>query len=297
MTTGLVIDCMTDENKWEKGRVISRAGKVGGKYGNLWNVENLMNGDIEQWNLNESNWKLHVEKDNHEVFLENKEIKEKKDEEIKKAKNVEIEKWKEEGVYEEANDEGQEKVSTTWVISEKMKDEKLVVKARLVARGYEEEKSSIRADSPTCMKNSVRIMLGIVAGKGWIIRSLDVKAAFLQGNAIDRDLYLKPPSEFRVKGKIWRLKKVVYGLCDASRSWYLKVVDVLTELGMKVGNFEEAMFTFKTNSLEGLIIIHVDDMLYAGTDKFQETVMVPLKKRLKISRDDVGAFKYLGINV
>ena len=133
-----------------------------------------------------------------------------------------------------------------------------------MARGYEESKKDIRSDSPTCMKDSVRMRLAIAAGKGWKIKSLGVKAAFLQGKAIERELFLKPPIDFRKKGKIWKLNKVVYGLCDASRSWYLKVVEVLTELGMKIASSDKAVFTYKEENLEGMVIVHVDDMLYVG---------------------------------
>ena len=188
-------------------------------------------------------------------------------------------------------------MSTTWVITEKKKNNEVNTKARLVARGYEESKESIRSDSPTCMRNSIRMLLGIAAGKDWKIRSLDVKAAFLQGKSIERDLYLVPPAEFRTKNKLWKLKKVVYGLCDASRSWYLKVVEVLTELGMEVGKLDKALFTFKDQGLEGMIIVHVDDMLYVGTSKFLQRIMEPFKERLQTSRDDSVAFKYLGVNI
>ena len=141
------------------------------------------------------------------------------------------------------------------------------------------------------------MMLGIAAGKRWRIQSLDVKAAFLQGKTIERDLFLQAPVEFRKKGKLWKLNKVVYGLYDASRSWYLKVVELLTDLGMKVGRFDKALFTFKTKSLQGIILVHVDDILYVGTKLFMEKVMGPFKTKLKISKDDSVAFRYLGVNI
>ena len=68
-----------------------------------------------------------------------------------------------------------------------------VIKARLVARGFEEENlNEIRKDSPTCSKENLRIVLAIISSHQWQASSLDVKSALLQGNQIDRDLYLKP---------------------------------------------------------------------------------------------------------
>ena len=46
-------------------------------------------------------------------------------------------------------------VSTRWVVTEKYEDGEKVVKARLVARGFEEtDLKDIRKDSPTCGKDS-----------------------------------------------------------------------------------------------------------------------------------------------
>ena len=49
----------------------------------------------------------------------------------------------------------------------------------------------------------------------WKYHSIDIKSAYLQGNTIQRKIFLKPPKEYD-EGKLWRLKKTVYGLCDAA---------------------------------------------------------------------------------
>ena len=221
---GLTIDYKNDRNEWQVGEVLSRAGKVGGKYTNCWNVKNLISGRVQVLDLKkmESRWRTHDRNENttemlylndksHTIMMVSDEMEKEKLERLCTAKQNEMEKWQEEGVYQEVRDIGQDKISTTWVITEKMKDDKIVTKARLVARGYEEDKSSIRADSPTCMKDSVRVMLSIAAGKGWKIRSLDVKAAFLQGKTIEREVFLQPPVEFRQKGVLWKLKQSCVG--------------------------------------------------------------------------------------
>ena len=83
-----------------------------------------------------------------------------------------------------------------------------MLKARLVARGLEEYTNELRKDSPTCAKESVRVTLAIAMAQNWECHSIDVKAAYLQGYQIDRDVYLNPPPEFR-NGKVWKLKKTV----------------------------------------------------------------------------------------
>ena len=127
---------------------------------------------------------------------------------IMATKVREIEKWKKEAVFEEVEHDEQECMTTTWVITPKMDGDKVVTKARLVARGYEEQ-VDVRADSPTCVKDNIRVLLSVAVAKGWKICSLDVKAAFLQGKEIDRLLFLKPPKKFKKENVFWKLKKVV----------------------------------------------------------------------------------------
>ena len=106
-------------------------------------------------------------------------------------------------------DEGQHYVSCRWVLSSKVVNGKSVTKARLVARGFEDSGISGRpTDSPTCSKESVRMMLSILASKRWKCRMLDVKTAFLQGNPLDRNIYIKPPRE---AGKLLNLTSVYMG--------------------------------------------------------------------------------------
>ena len=46
----------------------------------------------------------------------------------------------------------QQAVSSTWVTKEKINNGKKVIKARLPARGFEEDSSNILKDSLTCTK-------------------------------------------------------------------------------------------------------------------------------------------------
>ncbi len=93
----------------------------------------------------------------------------------------------------------------------------------------------------------------------WTPHTIDIKAAYLQGQQISRDVCLQPPPEFFC-GKVWKLKKTVYGLNDAARAWYETVKKELVRLGMRQSKYEPAMFVFTKNSvLEGIVCLHVDD--------------------------------------
>ena len=150
-------------------------------------------------------------------------------EEVMCAKEKEIQNWKDNEVYDKVEDVGQESLSVRWLVM-KLKGGQPVVKARRVRRGYEEDTKGLRKDSPTCSREAVRLALSLTLAMGWTCHSLDIKAVYLQGNEISREVYLRPPPEF-ADGQLWKLRKTVYGLCDAARHWYLRVRDQLTNIG------------------------------------------------------------------
>ena len=139
----------------------------------------------------------------------------------------------------------QQGISVHWVVTEKLKGGEMVTKARLVARGFEEDSSGSRKDTLTCAKETVRIVLPNASTKTWMCHLLDVKASYLQGNSIERDVFLRLPEEFYC-GKLSKLNKTVYGLCDAARAWCLRVKDEIIKLGVKLSSYDSALFSCKS---------------------------------------------------
>ena len=215
---------------------------------------------------------------------------------MKIAKQDELQNWKENKVYTQVFDQGQPRISTMWIGTEK----EGVAKARLVAKGYQDKSAdSIRSDSPTCSKEGLRIVLGIIASYGWTCRSMDIKTAFLQSKPIERVVFVEPPPEAKVpSGHIWKLLKCVYGLTDASRSWYLTVKNQLNKLGAVASKLDEAIYTWHfEGKLHGIIATHVDDFCFAGSKMFQTSVIDKIYKIFKVKSEEVNEFRYLGLDV
>ena len=159
--------------------------------------------------------------------------------EIQEAKKKEIEKLEGFGAFKPVqmsslSEQKAKMIATTWTVVHKphANEGKGMYKARLCARGDREEEL-FRTDSPTCSKGSLRLGLTIAASKKWKLYSLDFTSAFVQGQDIERELYLLPPPEFRKEnpGVVWRVVKRVYGLKDTPRGWWLEVDSALKELG------------------------------------------------------------------
>ena len=168
------------------------------------------------------------------------------------------------------------------------------MKARLTARGFEEDVVSA-VDSPTIGKNCVRILLAMAASKHWTIKSTDVKSAFLQGQELQRDVYLQPPKEACTsKEDIWKLRRCLYGLNDAARQFYLSLSEELIKLGAEKSQLDPSLFAFYSKKgLEGLLVSHVDDFLHAGEQSFENT-MDKLCMRFSAGSKETRTFKYTG---
>ena len=211
------------------------------------------------------------------------------------AKQEEMQKWIDMGTYVEVCDSGQPRISTRWVCTEKVKGNDIILKARLVARGFEENTNELRKDSPTCQKESLRCFLSVLASHQWKLCSIDIKSAYLQGIPINRELYIQPPKEAQTD-KIWHLKKCPYGLADAGRHWHIRVKEELLQLGGQPLALDQSVFVWHEDGIcVGVMVIHVDDFIYGGTDTFQERVVCRFRKVFQVGSEESVSMKYIGV--
>ena len=282
---------MVENNEKVNIIILSRAGKATGKYRTCFNIRDESNNTTGWIDVNKDIYNWRIVRDTEEVMITCS------NDECMKAKRAEMKNWIDNDVFEEVENQGQKAISTRWIITQKIKSGTQVIKARLVARGFEEELIDVPIDSPTCSKEAFRLALSIVSAKKWDCHALDVKFAFLQGHPINRDVFILPPGEF-CNGYLWKLKKTVYGLNDAARAWYERVKQELITLGMLMCGLEPALFFWHNNgSLEGIICIHVDDLYWSGSNVFKISVMSKLEKLFLIGSEERNCFRYLGVTI
>ena len=280
-----------DTGQLEEWSVVSLAGKRSSKHwADSYNIQDLQTGDRGWVNLRDYRNIERIE-DEEEILLGFE------DKNVIEAKEKELQSWKENNVYEEVENVGQKAISTRWIVTEKIRGGEKVCKARLVARGFEEEMAEWEKDAPTCNAETLKFCLAVMKLKKWTCYTLDVKTAYLQGDEIQREVYLKPPSEGGWNG-LWKLKKTVYGLKDAAKAWYNKVVKVVDELGGVRSRLEPNIFFWKKASkVYGILCTHVDDFCYGGTESFLEETIGRLREKLKVGEQESKRFKYIGVMV
>ena len=98
--------------------------------------------------------------------------------------------------------------------------------------------------------------------------------------------------------KLWKLQKVIYGLSNASGAWYLRVNDEFIKLGVAVSEYDKRFYIRTQNSiLQGIILVHVDNFVWAGSKSFTSNVINSIKSTFKVSKENNAAFEYIGINL
>ena len=129
-------------------------------------------------------------------------------------------------------------VKGRWVLTvKKDKDGKfLKCKARWVLKGFQDkQKDSQQTDSPAASRSGFRCATQQAANLGWDLYHMDLKTAFLQGEAYDetRDIICEIPEECGYPPHIGaRMKKSAYGLNHAPRRWWQVVDKALLSYGL-----------------------------------------------------------------
>ena len=290
-------------------KVLDRAGKSTGKYKNSYNVEYKAPENLEGTHAyidldRVTNFKIviNISEDvpaTTESIIE--EIFETKDMDFSEAKMVELQSWKTNEVYDEVPYENQKCISVRWVCRVKSCENGYIYpKARLVVRGFEKDNQNLNKKSPICSNDPFRVINAIVAQKQWKLNTIDIKTAFLQGEELDSEVYLYPPKE-AYTNRIWKLKKCVYVLADASLKWYGRVESFLLQNKGKMSVADPAVFYWHNGTeLLGIICVHVDDFRWAGVADVADSendIVNNLRLTFKIGKGETESFKYIGLGI
>ena len=168
--------------------------------------------------------------------------------------------------------EGVNPIGCKWVYKKKIGVDGQVetYKARLVAKGFR-QKQGIDYDeifSPVAMLKSIRIMLAIAAYYDYEIWQMDVKTAFLNG-FLEEEVYMSQPEGFVSNDRpnlVCRLKKSIYGLKQASRSWNIRFDVTIKEFGFIKNVDEPCVYKKTSGSALVFLVLYVDDILLIGND-------------------------------
>lgn len=170
-------------------------------------------------------------------------------------------------------------------------------KARLVARGDLQRAGEDYRETyaPVVKLVSLRILLTWTKLRGLHLKHWDVVSAFLHGD-IDVEIYMRQPEGFDDgSGRVCKLKKALYGLCQAARQFYVRLDSILQEVGFVRLSGDWAIWLAEDDS-GAFIAGHVDDMAVGGKVDQLSTLKSAISKHIELK--DLGDLRvYLSISI
>ena len=171
----------------------------------------------------------------------------------------------------------------------------------MVAKGYVQQQGINYEEvfAPVARIETIRLLINLAASHGWEIHHLDVKTAFLHGG-LKETVYVTQPEGFEVngsEGKVYKLKKALYGFKQAPRAWNYKLNKILLSLKFERCLKEPSVFRRAVNGKLLIIAVYVDDLFVTGIN-LKQIEEFKIEIAMKFEMSDLGRLTYyLGIEV
>jgi hypothetical protein len=177
-------------------------------------------------------------------------------------------------------------------------------KARLVAQGFSQRPGwdYVESFAPTIRLSVVCALFALAAADDLECDSIDITTAFLNGY-LEEEIYMKPPEgyeQYSTDGRLLYclLLKALYGLKQGGRQWYLKLSEVMKEIGFRKVRSEPCVYIWE-DSTGGKVVVptYVDDCYIIGKSKNGiQHIKAQLRKRFKL-RDLGPSSWFLGVDI
>ena len=130
-------------------------------------------------------------------------------------------------------------------------------------RGFQDkQRFDQQTDSPTGTRPGFRLVCQLAASESWHVGHIDLKTAFLQGEDYDvsRDVVCQLPPEAGLPHYMAaRLKKAAYGMNDAPRRWWNRLVKSLRQYGLVPTRADRCVYVmYGPASRSTAIAVHKD---------------------------------------
>ena len=214
-------------------------------------------------------------------------------------------------------------LASRWLTEWKRKEGVLIVKDRLVLKGFmEQNQKSLQTSSPTATRMGHRVVTQTSADEGWDIEGLDISTAFLQGFSFSQlppgttrqpCAFSPPEGVFKLLASlsdIWReaaenphlylyeVHKSVYGLKDAPLMWFIAINDFLKKYGLVNCSHDQCLYKLQSQGkLVMILSLHVDDTLSTGQKPELDRLHIALEARFGKVKREINSFRHFGVDV
>ncbi|CAI7865611.1 unnamed protein product [Closterium sp. NIES-53] len=203
--------------------------------------------------------------------------------------------------WKKAMEKGRKAITSKWLFKIKSDADSKIerYKSRLLAKGYQQNEKVEYKEmfAPMVKPTTLRTLLAGATIKRWVVKQMDVTTAFLNG-ILEEEIFMAQPEGFDDGcGRVWKLKKTLYRLNQAPRQWYLKLREVLEEIGFTPSSADHSLFMLGEGEQRSFMVVYVDDILiFSPSSDLVKEVMLKLQDKLKCKALGDVSF-YLGLHI
>jgi hypothetical protein len=142
---------------------------------------------------------------------------------------------------------------------------------------------------------TICVVLSLAVSRGWNLRQLDVRNAFLHGS-LEEEVYMRQYHGYETRlVHVCKLDKALYGLYQAPRAWYFCRSSMLQSLGFYASKADTFVFFYNKGGVTIFMLIYMDDIVVASSsEKAVDALLHDLG--LDFTLKDLGNLHYfLGI--
>lgn len=220
----------------------------------------------------------------------------------KRAMEDEMESLKKNGTWKLCSlPNGRTAIGCKWVFKLKTGEDGKIkrFKARLVAQGFSQKYGTDydQVYAPVARQTTFRTLLAIASKEKYIVRHMDAKTAFLNGK-LKETIFMKQPPGFIENGEmVCLLKKSLYGLKQAAKSWNDAIHSVLIDAKFDQSKADPCLYMRKLCGEWCYLLIYVDDVVVV-VKSLESANHVKDIITAKFDLEDLGEIKfYLGMEV
>ena len=108
------------------------------------------------------------------------------------------------------------------------------------------------------------MFLAYSSHKNFKVYQMDVKSTFLNGD-LEEEVYMEQPKGFQLTDNsdhVCKLKKELYGVKQARRSWYHRLDKYLQDKGFKKGIVDNNLYIKCEDDDLLVVLVYVDDIVF-----------------------------------
>ena len=173
--------------------------------------------------------------------------------------------------------QGKKPISCKWIFKLKLNSDGIVEKhkAWLVARGFTQQYGLDLQEtfSPVAKITTLRLLISLAASNGWHLAQLDVNNAFLN-DTLSEEILMNIPQGYKHSVTkrpnaplVCKLNRSIYGLKQASRTWFNAFNNTLLRNGFKQCKYDYSLFTKGEGDNFIAILVYLDDIILASPSK------------------------------